>query len=85
MRSGKEGSTVCTGGFSTTSLVSSGPVKEFKSLNASDSAYGDGCLKIDSTKAPCLQFVTSSCMHMPFLPERGYLRERSIDLHSSIA
>ena len=85
MRSGKEDSSFCTGGFRTTSLVSPGPVKESKSLNASDSAYGDGCLKIPSMKAPCLQYVTSSCMHMPFLPELGNLRERSVDLHSSIA
>lgn len=36
MGSGKEGITFCTGGFRTASLVSLGPVKEFKSLNASD-------------------------------------------------
>lgn len=36
MRSGKEDSTFCTGGFGTMPLFSPGPVKEFKSLNASD-------------------------------------------------
>lgn len=85
MRNGKEDITFCTGGFKTTCSVSLGPVKSLNLWMLQIGAYGDRCLKMDSTKAPCLQFVTSICMHLPFLPELGSLRKRSVDLPSFIA
>lgn len=86
MGNGKEDSTFCTGGFRTTSLASPSSVKERKFLNDLVRCIWRQPPKVrqyESTPFAVCRFYY--CMHMTFILERGSLRERSVDLCTSIA
>lgn len=86
MASGKENVACCTGGFRTTPLASPSPVKECKFLNDAVRYICGQTPEVRQYEGTLLAVCRFHYrVHVTFLLELGSLRDRSVDLCSSIA